>query len=121
MVSWSIVPSMATVRIGMLVIAAMSTWLVIAVPARADNATDFLAKVSEEGLNTGDTSTDVQLTLYLGTAVCELMHYGYTPQIAGRQVLYRFPNATPGQVAGFVDAAQAKLCAQDYGPLDAGY
>jgi hypothetical protein len=102
------------VRIGMLVAAVMSTSLVVAVPAGADNASDFLAMVSERGINVGDTPADVELTLATGTEVCELIWHGYTPEVASRQVKYQFPNATSEQSAGFVEAAQARLCAQAF-------
>lgn len=111
---------MAKMRIGMLVAAGMATSLVVAVPAHADSASDFLAMVSGDGLNVGDTPADVQIALSTGNEICQLIHYGYTPQVAGRQVPYVFPNATPQQVAGFVQAAQAHLCAQLYTPLQPG-
>jgi hypothetical protein len=105
----------------MLAAAVMSTSLVVGVPtAHADNAGDFLAMLSGEGINVGDTPADVQLTLATGELVCHLLQDGYTPQDADRQVRYGFPNATPQQIGGFVEAAQAKLCAQAYAPLQPG-
>ncbi len=104
----------------MLAAAAASISLVVAAPAHADNASDFLAVVSGLGINVGDTPPDVSLTLAAGELVCQLLHYDSTPQEAGRNVLYTFPNATPQQVSGFVDAAQDKLCEQSYGPLQLG-
>jgi hypothetical protein len=100
--------------------AVMSTSLIVAAPAYADNSTDFLAVVSGEGLNVGDTPADVEITLANGEAICELMFYGYTPEVAGRQVKYAFPGATPKQITGFVEAAQAKLCTQQFTPLEPG-
>lgn len=111
---------MAKMRIGMRMAAVMATSLVVAVPAHADNGGDFLATVSGEGFNVGDTPADIQLTLALGMAVCYLLHEGYTPEVVGRQVKYKFPRATPQQAAGFVGAAQAKLCAQGFAPLEPG-
>ena len=110
---------MVKMRIGLFAAAVLSTWFA-AVPAHADNASDFLTMVSGQGLNVGDTPADVQLTLATAVGVCHVIHEGYTPQVAGRQVPYVFPNATPQQVAGFVAAAQAKLCAQQFGPLQPG-
>jgi hypothetical protein len=101
----------------MLIATVVSTSLALAVPAHADNASDFLAIVSAQGVNVGDTAPDVQLTLGAAEHVCQVLHNGFTPQEAGRQVLYALPNLTPTQVTGFVDAAQAKLCAEAYGPL----
>jgi Protein of unknown function (DUF732) len=112
---------MARTLIGIFAATVVSTTLVVAVPAHADNGSDFLAMVSGEGLNVGDTPADVELTLAKGDQICHLLHYGYTPEVAGRQVKYAFPNATAQQVAGFVDAAQAKLCAQSFEiPLQLG-
>jgi Protein of unknown function (DUF732) len=105
---------MSKTRICMLAATVMSTSLVVAVPAHADNSSDFLAMVSGEGLNVGDTPADVELTLAKGDQICHLIHIGYTPETAGRQVKYEFPNATARQVAGFVEAAQAKLCVQSF-------
>lgn len=105
---------MSKTRIGMFAATVMSTSLVIAVPAHADNGSDFLAMVSGEGLNVGDTPADIELTLAKGDQICHLIHIGYTPEVAGRQIKYEFPNATAQQVAGFVDAAQAKLCPQSF-------
>jgi hypothetical protein len=104
----------------MLAAAVMSTTLVVGAPAHADNGSDFLAILSGEGINVGDTSADVELTLTTGELVCHLLHDGYTPQDADREVSYTFPDATPQQLAGFVEAAQAKLCAQAYTPLQPG-
>jgi hypothetical protein len=112
---------MAKMRIALLVAAVMSTPLVVGAPAHADNGSDFLAMVSSEGLNVGDTPADVTLTLANAEEICQLIHWGYTPEVAGRQVKYFYPNATPQQVAGFVDAAQAKLCTQQYAPLNGGW
>jgi hypothetical protein len=95
----------------------MSTSLIVAQPAYADNGSDFLAMVSRAGINVGDTPADVELTLAAGGEICELLHYGYTPEVAARQVPYAFPNATPKQSASFVEAAQATLCAQAQVPL----
>jgi hypothetical protein len=99
---------------------AVSTSLTGAAPAFADSSTDFLTKVASEGLNVGDTPPDVQLTLETANTICQIIHYGYTPQEAGRQVPYVFPKATPRQVAGFVSAAQETLCVQEYTPLQTG-
>jgi hypothetical protein len=111
---------MAKGRIGTFVAAVMSTSLVVAPPAQADNSSDFLTRVSAEGLNVGDTPPDVELTLSTAVQVCRVMFFGLTPQDAGRMVPYRFPEATPQQIAGFVDAAQATMCAQIFTPLQQG-
>jgi hypothetical protein len=111
---------MAKMRLGMFAAAVVSTSLMVAVPAHADASSDFLARVSAEGINAGDTPADVQLTLATASEICQLIHFGYTPQLAGRQVKYMFPNATPQQTTGFVDAAQAKLCPELYTPLQPG-
>jgi hypothetical protein len=103
-----------------LVAMAVSTSLMGAAAAHADASTDFLTKVSGEGLSVGDTPPDVQLTLETANTICQIIHYGYTPQEAGRQVPYVFPKATPQQVAGFVSAAQETLCVQEYTPLQPG-
>ncbi|MDT7770394.1 MAG: hypothetical protein QOI30_3411 [Mycobacterium sp.] len=100
--------------------AMMWTSLVVAVPAHADAGSDFLARVSGVGLNVGDTSADVQLTLATGSVVCQMISDGYTPRVAGRQVKYRFPGVTQQQVSGFVDAAQATLCVSKATPLEPG-
>jgi hypothetical protein len=104
----------------MLAVALTLTSLVAGVPARADNGSDFLAALSSEGINVGDTPADVQLTLSSGQVVCHLLHDGYTSQVAERDVRYSFPNATPQQLAGFVQAAREKLCAQAYTPVQPG-
>jgi len=107
-------------RVGMFAAAIMSTSLIGALPAHADAGSDFLARVSGQGLNVGDTSADVQLTLATASVVCQLINDGYTPQVAGRQVKYRFPDITQQQVADFVDAAQATLCVSKATPLEPG-
>lgn len=110
---WVYSAAMAKMYIGMFAATVMSTSLVAGFPAHADNASDFLAIVSAEGLNAGDTPEDVVLTLATATGIChEIDQSGWTPEVAGRQVKYRFPKATPQQAAGFVAAAQAKLCPQ---------
>jgi hypothetical protein len=111
---------MAKRRIGTFVAAVMSTSLVVAPLAQADNSSDFLTMVSAQGLNVGDTSPDVQFTLSTAVQVCRVMFFGNTPQDAGRLVPYRFPDATPEQVAAFVYAAQTTMCAQLYTPLPPG-
>jgi hypothetical protein len=111
---------MAKTGIATFIAVAISTSLVGAAPAHADASTDFLTKVSSEGLSVGETPPDVQLTLETANTICQIIHYGYTPQEAGRQVPYVFPKATPQQVAGFVSAAQETLCAQAYTPLQPG-
>ncbi|KBZ60983.1 hypothetical protein K875_03934 [Mycobacterium [tuberculosis] TKK-01-0051] len=117
---WDYSAAMATMHIGMFAAAVISTSLVVGVPAHADAGSDFLAMVSAEGINVGDTPADVQVTLATAAEICELIHFGYTPQVAGRQVKYVFPNATPQQTASFVDAAQAKLCPAQFTPLQPG-
>jgi Protein of unknown function (DUF732) len=111
---------MAKRRIGTFVAAVMSASLVVAPPAQADNGSDFLTMVSSEGLNVGDRPPDVEFTLATAMEVCRVVAFGFTPQEAGRMVLRRFPKATPQQVGGFVDAAQATMCAQAYTPLQPG-
>ena len=112
---------MPKVRIGICVVALMSTSLIAAVPARADSASDFLAMVSKTGLDVGSTSTDSQFALALGTELCELMNYGFTPEVASQQVKYEYPKATPEQSAAFTNAAQAsKLCSTIFAPLNPG-
>lgn len=112
--------AMATKRVGTFVAAVMSTLLVVAPLAQADNSNDFLTMVSREGINVGDTPPDVEFTLATATEVCRIIYFGFTPQEAARMVPYRFPKATPQQVAGFVDAAQATLCTQQFTPLQPG-
>jgi hypothetical protein len=112
---------MPKVRIGMCAVALMSTSLIGAVPAHADSASDFLAMVSKTGLDVGNTPTDSQFALALGAELCEMMNYGFTPEVASEQVKYEFPKATAEQSAGFTKAAQAsKLCAQLFTPVDPG-
>jgi hypothetical protein len=111
---------MAHMRLGMIAAAVISTSLMVGVPAHADAGSDFLAMVSAQGINAGDTPEDVQLTLATAGEICQLIHFGYAPQVAGRQVKYVFPKATPQQTTGFVDAAQAKLCPVLYTPLQPG-
>ena len=111
---------MTKTRTGMFAAAVISTSLVVAAPAHADNASDFLAMMSEQGINVGAEPADVESTLSAGEYVCNLLHYGFTPQQAGQQLPYSVPNLTPQQVASFVDAAQAKLCEQAYALLQPG-
>jgi hypothetical protein len=111
---------MAKMGIATFIAVATSTSLVAAAPAHADASTDFLTKVSSEGLNVGDTPPDVQLTLETANTICQIIHAGFTPQEAGRQIPYVFPKATPQQVAGFVTAAQETLCVLEFTPLQPG-
>jgi Protein of unknown function (DUF732) len=105
----------------MFVAAVVLTPLLVAAPAQADASSDFLTLISGEGINAGDIGPDVQLTLSTAVEVCRLLSFGYTPQDAGRIIPYRFPNATPQQVAGFVGAARATLCTQSINdPLQPG-
>lgn len=117
MVYIAVMPKFAIVAVAA---AAMSASLVAAAPAHGDAPTDFLAMVSSEGINVGDTPPDVQITLTTAHTVCQLIYYGFTPQEAGRQVPYVFPDATPSQVAAFVAAAQATMCVRAYTPLQPG-
>lgn len=117
---WVYSALMPRVRIGVFAAAVIATSLAVVAPAHADTGSDFLAMVSGEGINAGDTPVDTGLTLSTGELVCDLLHYGYTPQVAGREVLYSFPNATPQQATGFVDAAQATLCV-DWAPRQSGW
>lgn len=114
--AWVYGAVMPKVRIGMLVAAVMSTSLAVATPADADNSTDFLAMLSAEGFNVGDTPPDLELTLTAGTTVCLLLNHGQTPQEAGQVISAHYPNATAQQITGFVGAAQAKLCTQQTVP-----
>ena len=100
--------------------AVMSLSLAIAPLAQADSSTDFLTTISGEGLNVGDSPADVELALGTAVQVCRILKLGDTPQEAGLVVPYRFPKATPEQVAGFVAAAQTTLCAQVFAPLEPG-
>ena len=118
--AWIYSAAMAQMRLGMIAAAVVSTSLMAGVPARADAGSDFLALVSAQGINPGDTPEDVQITLATAGEICQLIHFGYTPQVAGRQVKYVFPNATAQQTTGFVEAAQAKLCPVQYTPLQPG-
>ncbi|MGH3969771.1 MAG: DUF732 domain-containing protein [Mycobacterium sp.] len=119
---------MATKRLG-IAAAVMVTSLVVAVPAHADPDNDFhvepgdefLAMLSEEGLDVGHSGADVQLTLASAEMVCHLLHYDFTAEDAGRYVGYQFPKATPQQLAGFVEAAQTKLCPLAYAPVYPGW
>jgi Protein of unknown function (DUF732) len=114
--AWVYGAVMPKVRIGMLVAAVMSTSLAVATPAHADNGTDFLAMLSAEGFNVGDTPPDLELTLTAGTTVCLLLNHGQTPQEAGQVISAEYPNATSQQITGLVGAAQAKLCTQQTAP-----
>jgi hypothetical protein len=107
-------------RVRTLAAAIAVTSLAVAVPAHADNASDFLEMLSADGVNVGDTPADVELTLTAGQLVCHLLHDGFTTQDAMRQMRYSFPDAAAEQLAGIVEAAQAKLCAQAYAPLQPG-
>ena len=98
----------------------MSTSLALAVPAHADNATDFLAMLAAGGFNAGQTPADVEITIGTGEAVCQFIHYGYSREVAARQVPYMIQDATPSQSVGFVRAAEATLCAGMYTPLVPG-
>jgi hypothetical protein len=111
---------MAKMGVATFITVAISASLVGAAPAHADSSTDFLTKVSSEGLNVGDTPPDVELTLETANTICQIIHAGFTPQEAGRQIPYVFPKATPQQVAGFVSAAQETLCVQEFTPLQPG-
>lgn len=112
---------MSKVQIGICTAAVMSASLIMAVPAHADSAGDFLAMLSAKGINVGNTPTDTQFTLAAGVEICELMNFGYTPEVASRQVKYEIPNATPEQSTAFVEAARtSKLCAQIFTPVEAG-
>jgi hypothetical protein len=110
---------MAAIRFGMLATAIVSTSLVIAPSGHADSASDFITRISEIGLNPGN-SVDGVITISAGEQICQLLHYGQTPQVAARQVHYLFPSATPQQSASFVEAAQATLCEHAYTPLQTG-
>ena len=92
---------MAMMRIGILAATVLSAAVVVSVPAHADNSSEFITSLSGLGLNPGDTPADVSLTLANAMEICMLIHYGYTPEVAGRQVKYFYPNATPEQAAGF--------------------
>lgn len=92
----------------------------LAAPAVADSGADFLAVISKTGINVGDSPADVVLTLSRGMLACRLLHYGYPTEVAIREVGYGFPGATPAQLAGFVDAAKAKLCEPNFRQLNPG-
>jgi hypothetical protein len=111
---------MTKMGIGTFVAVVISTSLVGAAPAHADASTDFLTKLSSVGLSPGDTPPDVEITLETANTICQIIHAGFTPQEAGRQIPYVFPKATPQQIAGFVSAAQETLCVQEYTPLQPG-
>lgn len=104
----------------MLAATVVSTSLVIGVPAHADSASDFVKMLSAVGLNPGDTPADVTLTLSSAVQICQLIHLGYTPEVASRQVKYVYPKATPQQVKGYMDAAQATMCPAAFTPLQEG-
>jgi hypothetical protein len=119
---------MAKNRLG-IAAAVMSISLVGVGPAHADPSNElhvepsdeFLAMLSEEGLDAGHSGADVQLTLASGEMVCHILHYGFTAEDARRYVGYQFPKATPQQLAGFVKAAQTKLCPLAYTPVYPGW
>lgn len=92
----------------------------LATPADADSGADFLAVLSKTGINVGDSPADVVLTLSRGMLACRLLHYGYPTEVAIREVGYGFPDATPAQLASFVDAAKAKLCEPNFRQLNPG-
>jgi uncharacterized oligopeptide transporter (OPT) family protein len=89
-------------------------------PAEADSGADFLALVSKTGINVGDSPADITLTLAAGMLVCRLIIHGYPTEVAIREMGYSFPDASRAQLAGFVDAAQAKLCEPNFAPLNLG-
>src|SRR4051812_24912966 len=91
--------------------------LALAAPASADASDDFLKMVSVSGFDVGSTGTDIAYTLSAATSVCALFHYGFTAQDARADIVYEFPNATPQQLAAFVEAAQATLCEIAYEPV----
>lgn len=110
---------MTKVRLGALVVAVMSTSLVTAVSARADASSDFLAKLTAEGISVGDTPADVQLTLTTALDMCEMLHFEIPPTAVARQVHYALPYVTPEQGTDFIEAARSsKLCAAIYSPVD---
>ncbi|GAB5015260.1 hypothetical protein MAHJHV65_18770 [Mycobacterium avium subsp. hominissuis] len=113
------VAATATTVVGV-VTAFLSASVVVAAPASADSGADFLAVVSETGINVGDSPADVVLTLSRGMLACRLLHYGYPTEVAIREVGYGFPDATPAQLVGFVDAAKATLCEPNFRQLNPG-
>lgn len=98
--------------------AAFAALLASAPVATADPGNDFLAALAAQGFDAGELDADVQLTLSAGQRVCHFLHYGYTPADASMNLAYRYPNATPGQIAGFVQAAQDTLCGPAYTPVE---
>lgn len=111
---------MPKTQIGILAAVVVSTSLLLAAPARADSSDDFLAAVSALGIKAGDTGADVGITLDNGLTICDIIRMGYSPEVASHQVKYMYPDPTPQQVAGFVDAAQSTLCAWHETPLQSG-
>ena len=90
--------AMAKMRIGMFAAAVISISLVVGVPAHADAGSDFLAMMSAQGINVGDSPADVELTLSRGE-IAKLPPQWHTPQVAGRQVKYSYrmpPHSKPG-------------------------
>lgn len=104
---------MAKKRIGICV-AVLSVPVLLATPAHADPGSEFLELVAATGLDVGPSITDRLFALATAESLCDLFHYGFTADDARDNIVYKYPNATPQQLAGFVSAAQSKLCAQAY-------
>lgn len=84
----------------------------------SDPGTEFLAMLTKQGFDIGTSGADTELTLSAGERVCHFLHYDYSPEDAAMNLRYRFPNATPEQISGFVQAAQATLCGPAYAPVE---
>lgn len=91
--------------------------LPFAVPAQADASDDFLEVLSTSGFDVGESGTDVAFALAAATSICALFHWGFTAEDAKADIVYEFPDATPQQLAAFVEAAQSTLCEVAYAPV----
>jgi hypothetical protein len=108
-------------RLGIFAAAAMAISLGVASPAHADPATDFLAHVSEYGFNVGAQGADMEIMLANAATICGYLHFGFTPEQARRYIHYQYPDATPQQLAGFVEAAQTTFCGPLFAPVTTGW
>lgn len=104
-------------RVGLFAATAMTVSLFVVAPAHADNSDDFLAMLSQLGVNAGDTSADVALSLAAANAACQNLHYGYSTAVAADQMHYAFPAASSAQLTGIVAAARKTMCEQATAPL----
>ena len=91
--------------------------LLLAVPAAADPATDFLTKLRASGYDPGSTSYDEEMTLINAAGACNLMHYDYTAEQARDYLRNQYPNVALTDLAVMVDVAQQTLCKAQGAPV----